>query len=51
MSIGHATIAEALTFDPAETVQLFRHAIGDSSKMQSGQGVKRLELAIAGAGL
>ncbi len=28
-SIGHAIIADALTFGVAETVRLFRHAIGD----------------------
>jgi pyridoxine 5-phosphate synthase len=29
VSIGHAIIADAMTFGMAETVQLFRHAIGD----------------------
>ncbi len=29
VSIGHAIIADALTFGMAETVRLFRHAIGD----------------------
>jgi pyridoxine 5-phosphate synthase len=29
VSIGHAVIADALTFGMAETVRLFRHAIGD----------------------
>lgn len=29
VSIGHAVIADALTFGIAETVRLFRHAIGD----------------------
>lgn len=30
VSIGHAIIADALTFGMAETVRLFRHAIGDA---------------------
>lgn len=30
VSIGHAITADALTFGMAETVQMFRHAIGDS---------------------
>ncbi len=30
VSIGHAITADALTFGMAETVQLFRHAIGDA---------------------
>ncbi len=29
VSIGHAIVADALTFGMAETVRLFRHAIGD----------------------
>ena len=29
VSIGHAVVADALTFGMAETVRLFRHAIGD----------------------
>ena len=29
VSIGHAVIADALTFGMAETVRMFRHAIGD----------------------
>ena len=29
VSIGHAIIADAMTFGMAETVRLFRHAIGD----------------------
>jgi pyridoxine 5-phosphate synthase len=29
VSIGHAIIADALTFGLAETVRLFREAIGD----------------------